>query len=69
MPALNRQPMEDYTRYTKAELIELRRQMLRFSRSIPPGPERNKHLRIAISLGRLFKNKTWLDAHTIEGSQ
>jgi hypothetical protein len=69
MPALNRQPMVDHTLYTMAELIELRRKMLRFSRSIPPGPERNKHLRIAISLGRLLKNKQWLDAHTVEGSQ
>jgi hypothetical protein len=52
--------------YSKEELIELRRQMLRYSRSIPPGPERNQHLQIAISLGRLFKNKKWFDAHTVE---
>jgi hypothetical protein len=52
-----------------AELIELRRTMLRFSRSIPPGSERNRHLQIAISLRRLFRNKVWLAAHTVEGSQ
>ena len=52
-----------------AELIELRRQMLRFSRSIPPGHERNQHLEIAVSLRRLFKNEAWLDAHTVEGSR
>ena len=69
MPALHRQPIGDRDRYSIAELVELRRQMLRFSRSIPPGPEQNKHLRIAVSLGRLFKSKTWLDSHTIEGSQ
>ncbi len=53
--------------YNRAELIELRRQMLRYSRSIPPGPARNDHLQIAISLGRLFKDKDWFDAHTVEG--
>jgi hypothetical protein len=52
-----------------AELIELRRTMLQFSRSIPPGSERDQHLQIAISLRRLFRNKAWLDADTVEGSQ
>jgi hypothetical protein len=51
--------------YTIAELIDLRRAMLRFSCSIPPRSERNQHLQIAISLRRLFQNKFWLDAHTI----
>src|ERR1035438_4474314 len=50
-------------RYRLVELAQLRRQLLRYSRSIPPGPERNQHLQIAISLRRLFKNKT-LDSHT-----
>jgi hypothetical protein len=68
MPSTNRQPVEE-PRYTMAELIELRRTMLRFSRSIPPGSERDQHLQIAISLRRLFRNKAWLDAHTVEGSQ
>jgi hypothetical protein len=54
-------------RYSIAELVELRRQMLRYSRSLPPGPERNQHRQIAMSLRGLFKNKRWLDAHTIEG--
>jgi hypothetical protein len=54
--------------YTVAELVELRRQMLRFSRSVPPGAERNQHRQIATSLRWLFKNKAWLDAHTVEGS-
>jgi hypothetical protein len=38
----------------------LRRQMLRFSRSMPPGPERNERRQIASSLRRLFKSKVWL---------
>jgi len=68
MPSSNRRPVEESS-YTMAELIELRRQMLRFSRSIPPGHERNQHLQIAVSLRRLFKNEAWLDAHTVEGSR
>ena len=55
-------------RYTMAELVKLRRTMLRYSRSVSPGPERNQHLQIAISLRRLFKNKAWLAAHTVEAS-
>jgi hypothetical protein len=55
--------------YTVAELVELRRQVLRFSRSVPPGAERNQHRQIATSLRWLFKNKAWLDAHTVEGSK
>lgn len=59
-------PEEQETRYSIAELIELRRQMLRFSRSVPPGPERNHHRQIAQSLRRLFRKRTRLAAHTIE---
>ena len=50
--------------HTMSELIELRRQMLRFARSLPPGSERNNRRQIAASLRRLFRNKEWLDAHT-----
>jgi hypothetical protein len=64
MPFAIRESPEDRHRYTMAELIQLRRQMLQFSRSVPRGPERNRHLQIAVSLGRLFRNKAWLDAHT-----
>jgi hypothetical protein len=35
----------------------------------PPGPQRNHHRQIALSLRSLFKNKAWLDAHTVEGSK
>jgi len=50
--------------YTMSELLELRRQMLRFARSFPPGPERNDRRQTADSLRRLFRNKEWLAAHT-----
>jgi hypothetical protein len=55
--------------YAILELVELRRRMLRFARSLPRGPERNNRRQIAASLRSLFINKTWLDAHTVEGSQ
>jgi hypothetical protein len=50
------------------ELAELRRTMLRYARSFPPGAERNQHLQIAVSLRRLFRNEKWAAAHIIEGS-
>jgi hypothetical protein len=53
--------------YSKAELIELRRNVLFYARSFPPGVERNQHRQIALSLRRLFKDRKWLDAHTLEG--
>src|ERR1700676_1294110 len=55
--------------YSRDELTELRRTMLRYARSFPPGNERNHHLQIAVSLRRLFRNEKWLAAHTIKGSQ
>ena len=68
MPNADRKPVPEPI-YNTSDLFELRRQMLRYSRSIPPGPERNQHLQIAVSLRRLFKNKEWLDVHTVEGSR
>lgn len=54
-------------RYTIAQLTEMRRKILRFARSLPPGPERNGHREIAAKLRSLFGNKAWLDAHTVAG--
>ena len=51
--------------YTLTELIELRRQMLRYARSIQRGPERNERRQIADSLRRLFKSKDWLKVHLV----
>jgi hypothetical protein len=66
MPQVNQMPTFEQ-RYRIVELAQLRRQMLQYSRTVPPGPERNQHLQIAISLRRLFKDRAWLDAHTVEG--
>jgi hypothetical protein len=52
--------------YSKAELLELRRNILLYAKSFPPGYERNQHRQIALSLGRLFHDAKWLDAHTLE---
>jgi hypothetical protein len=54
--------------YSKAELVEVRRNILLYARSFPPGLERNQHRQIALSLGRLFQNPEWLDAHTLENA-
>jgi hypothetical protein len=50
--------------YTMSELLELRRRMLRFARSLPPGSERNDRRQTAASLRGLFINREWLAAHT-----
>jgi hypothetical protein len=54
--------------YTLDELAELRRTMLHYSRSFPPGDERNQHLQIAVSLRKLFKDEKWLRDHVRNGS-
>jgi hypothetical protein len=63
---VDRQPVES-KRYTMAELYELRRVIIRYSRSFPPGPVRNKHRQIASSMRSLGKDKPWLAAHTVDG--
>jgi hypothetical protein len=63
MPAALRKAPDDQPHYSVAEIVETRRQILRFARSIPPGPERNLHLQVAVSLGRLFSDKAWRNAH------
>jgi hypothetical protein len=66
MPSLHLKLVDDQTLYTMAELVELRRQMLRFARSLPPGPERNGRRQIARSPRSLFKNKSWLNANSVD---
>jgi hypothetical protein len=68
MPSTNRQTVET-KRYTMAELYELRRVIIRHSRSIPPGPARNEHRQIASSMRSLFKDKAWLAIHTVSHSK
>jgi hypothetical protein len=55
--------------YTLREFTEMRRKVLRFARSLPPGPERNNRRQIVSSLRSLFKNKNWLDIHTVEAAR
>src|SRR4029077_9538809 len=45
------------TDYSISQLVQLRSQMLRFARSLPPGPERNERRQIASSLRSLYKNR------------
>jgi hypothetical protein len=63
MPANNLQ-----RRYTIEELIELRRNTLRYARSFPPGDERNRHRQIAALLRTLFQSDGWFEAHTVDGA-
>jgi hypothetical protein len=49
--------------YSRDELFELRRHVLRYARTFPPGDERNQHLQVAVSLRALFKNERWLRDH------
>jgi hypothetical protein len=68
MPSPNRVPKpEADTRRKMAYFIEMRPNVLRYGRTFPPGAERNQHRQIALSLRRLFRNKTWLESHTLDG--
>ena len=67
MPLLQLKVAHERTRYTLSQLVQLRRQMLSYARSLPRGSsERNGRRQIAASLRNLFRNKKWLDAHDIE---
>ncbi|CAN5414710.1 hypothetical protein BH11PSE4_BH11PSE4_25350 [soil metagenome] len=67
MSSAQRIPLSE-RRYSVAELFELRRGTLLYARSFPVGAERNQHRQIALSLRTLFKNKSWLAAHTADGA-
>jgi hypothetical protein len=49
--------------YSLDELTELRRNVLRYARTFPPGHERNQHLQVAVSLRALFKGEQWRRDH------
>ena len=57
----------NHSLYCLDELIEKRRNILRYARSFPPGAERNQHRQIAVSLRVLFRNKNWLATNTNQG--
>ena len=63
MPSVARTLLLDQPLYSRAELIQQRRNILRYARSFPPGPERNQHRQIALSLRALFRDREWLRAH------
>jgi hypothetical protein len=66
MPPLQLNLLDDQTRFTNSQLLQLRRQMLRYARSWPRGSsERNQRRQTAASLRSLFGNEEWLDAHTV----
>ena len=66
MPSLPLSLLDERTRFTNSQLLQLRRQMLRYARSWPRGSsERNQRRQTAASLRSLFGNKEWLDAHTV----
>jgi hypothetical protein len=68
MPSLQLKMVQDNTLYTVSQLVQLRRQMLRFARTLPRGSsERIERRQIAASLRSLSKNKRWLDVHIGEG--
>jgi hypothetical protein len=67
MPSVHRVPTFEQ-RHSIEEFIQIRRDMLRYARLLPPGPDRNQRRQIALSLRSLFKNKNWLNAHTWEGA-
>jgi hypothetical protein len=62
---LDRQSVES-KRYTMAELYELRRVVIGYSRLFPPGPIRNEYRQIASSMRSLSKDKPRLAAHTVD---
>jgi hypothetical protein len=66
MPSVARLPTIEVPLYSKAELIEHRRNILRYARSFPPGTERNQHRQIALSLRNLFRDRKWLERHTLD---
>jgi hypothetical protein len=66
MPSVVRALALEHPLYSEAELVEHRRNILRYARSFPPGPERNQHRQVALSLRALFKNRKWLETHVLK---
>lgn len=65
MPAIARAQNFNPPLYSRSELVEHRRNILRYARSFPPGSERNQHRQIARSLRALFRNRDWLVANVL----
>ena len=68
MPSLQLKMAQDNPVYTVSQLVRLRRQMLRFARSLSRGSSaRNERRQIAASLHSLYRNKRRLEVHIGEG--
>ena len=50
-------PTPNHSLYCLNDLIETRRNILRYARAFPPGAERNQHRQVAVSLRALFSNE------------
>jgi hypothetical protein len=57
MPSVARTLVQDHPLYSKAELIEHRRNILRYARVFPPGAERNQHRQIACRFAVFLRTK------------
>ena len=66
MPSVARISAPDQPLYSQAELLEHRRNILRYARAFPPGPERNQHRQVALWLRALFRNREWLASHSLD---
>ncbi len=66
MPTANPAP-ETEPLYRIEDLKVLRRDSLLYAKSFPPGPERNQHRQIALSLRRLLRNQQRPDKHILRG--
>jgi hypothetical protein len=57
MPSVARAMPLDQPLYSKAELIEHRRNILRYALLFPPGSERNHNRQVELKFRALLKNK------------
>ena len=57
MPSVARSLALDPPLHSMADLIEQRRNILRYARSFPPGPERNQHRAVRFVAARPFQEQ------------
>jgi hypothetical protein len=65
MPSVARDLPPEHPLYNTADLIEYRRNILRYARSFPPGSERNHHRQVALLFRALFQHKRNGSTHTL----
>jgi hypothetical protein len=66
MPSVVRLSTREHSLIKMEEFRSLRRDIMRYARYYPPGPERNQHRQIALSLRGLFHNKKWRHDRVLE---